>query len=200
MGQEGLQRLGQWIANKATSCHNRYNDSERSLKESGCTEEELGEEWDKQVEFQTRPLPRTYSITMPFITPDCSIGRSKLAARTAIEELAALQVQQQSLENLISILDNKGPDPSEDGIESIRRLDQHYNRLQKLKAEIARRRKALGVDGRRNLSKLKYNAFIAKRMNARALKIRLRSKIQGRKFEIQRLKKAHHMAKESSSG
>ena len=70
----------------------------------------------------------------------------------------------------------------------------------KIEAEIKRRMKAIGVNGRHNLNKLKYNAFIAKRMNARALKIRLRSKIQGRKFELQRLKKAHHMAKESSSG
>lgn len=49
---------------------------------------------------------------------------------------------------------------------------------------------ALGVNDRAKLKRLVNDPFISARMNARALKIRLREKLRFRKFELDRLERS----------
>lgn len=46
---------------------------------------------------------------------------------------------------------------------------------------------ALGVDARNDLRQLMTSKFLQLRMNARALKIRIRQRLQERKFELERV-------------
>jgi DNA-binding transcriptional regulator YbjK len=58
-------------------------------------------------------------------------------------------------------------------------------------AAIHRKRVALSVDGRLNLQNLRESKYLQLRMNARALKSRIRSRLQQRKFELERLERAY---------
>ncbi len=64
-------------------------------------------------------------------------------------------------------------------------------KLKTIEATIKRRREALGVDGRLKLENLLKNKFVQIRMNARALKQRIRDRLRNRKFEIERLERAY---------
>ncbi|KAG6834252.1 hypothetical protein H0H93_010868 [Arthromyces matolae] len=64
-------------------------------------------------------------------------------------------------------------------------------------ATITKRRARLGVDEEQNLKKLVHNKFLQVRVNALALKQRIRTKLCERKFELARLERAY---RNTSSG
>jgi len=64
-------------------------------------------------------------------------------------------------------------------------------------AAIHRKKAALNVDGRLSLQNLRESKYLELRMNARALKSRIRSRLQQRKFELERLERAY---RHNSSG
>lgn len=63
-------------------------------------------------------------------------------------------------------------------------------RFEKAATQVKAAELALGVDDRVQLKRLANNPFISARMNARALKIRLRQKLRSRKFELDRLERS----------
>ena len=65
------------------------------------------------------------------------------------------------------------------------------NHLAQLEQGLARKKRALGVGEQADLRKLQQNAFLRLRMNALALKHRLRDRLRQRKFEIEKLERSH---------
>ena len=63
---------------------------------------------------------------------------------------------------------------------------------------VDKKQQSLGVSERADLKKLLNNRFLQLRMNARALKHRIRARLQSRKFELSRLERAYCQA--SSNG
>lgn len=68
------------------------------------------------------------------------------------------------------------------------------------KKSIASAEKALGVKGRQRLDTLRGDGFLRLRMNARALKARIRAKVIDHKFERRKLERAyrHQVMRKSS--
>jgi hypothetical protein len=64
---------------------------------------------------------------------------------------------------------------------------QHNNLLETLR----RRREGLGVTGRAKLVALRGNVFLQVRMNALAVKTRIRDRLRQRKFELERIERAY---------
>lgn len=60
----------------------------------------------------------------------------------------------------------------------------------KLQKSIQRHRAALGVDVSAQLSRLRGNRYLQMRMNALALKTRIRDRLRSRKFELERIERA----------
>ena len=65
-----------------------------------------------------------------------------------------------------------------------RRLEEARTTLRQAEAKVKSKENALGVDKRAELRKLTRSAFIAARMNALALKIRLRERLCAQKYEL----------------
>ena len=57
--------------------------------------------------------------------------------------------------------------------------------------KLRKKEKALGATEKTQLHRLVDNHYIQKRMNAHALLCRLRSRLQSRKFELDRLERTH---------
>jgi len=64
----------------------------------------------------------------------------------------------------------------------------HYSRLEQ---GLGRKRAELGVAERANLAMLQNDAFLRLRMNALALKQRIRDRLRQRKFEIDKLERSY---------
>lgn len=158
--------------------------------------ETLSTEWAKQVAYQTKPLPRKPLRYLHNVLTHIKYyaGRSKVAADTAVEELAALHVQIDQLDDRLNHLAGRRIDLDADEVAINAELASGKSRLKKMRKEAERRKEALSPDGKTQLGKLKMREFIALRLNARSLKIRLRAKLRSRKFELRRLNKSHHMS------
>lgn len=70
-------------------------------------------------------------------------------------------------------------------------LSNIRNKLGEVSANIRRRMAALGATERTNLRLLTTNEYVRVRMNARALKQRIRDRLRQRKFELERLERAY---------
>jgi hypothetical protein len=68
-------------------------------------------------------------------------------------------------------------------------LDDACAHLASLERGLHRKRAALGVDDQADLKKLQQNTFLRIRMNALALKERIRDRLRQRKFEIEKLER-----------
>jgi hypothetical protein len=73
-------------------------------------------------------------------------------------------------------------------------LTESRDRCTQLAESIRRKRAALGVGQRVALVKLKANVYLQIRMNARALKARIRDCLRQRKFESERLERSYRHA------
>jgi len=122
-------------------------------------------------------------------------GRSKDLGKRAVEEVIALQetlsVQKKTVDvmeaTLVDGLDNYDGDVTEFVVV----LEETRAKASRMRETLRRKKMALGVDGRLNLRRLTDNTFLRLRMNARALKKRVRDRLRQRKFELERLERAY---------
>lgn len=82
-------------------------------------------------------------------------------------------------------------DPDMDATDASNRRNDVQDMIDKLTETIKRKRTALGLSGQARLTSLLGNEFLRLRMNARALKSRIRDRLRQRKFELERLERAY---------
>ena len=70
-------------------------------------------------------------------------------------------------------------------------LETALNVLTKAKAKVTKKESAMGITARQQLHRLLKSPFLAKKMNARALKTRIRERLRARKFELDRLERSY---------
>ena len=164
------------------ACHQRKQESIivlDKLKESGMTSDILRREWKSQVTEQTKPL----------------IRQSHKLADKIIHEVLTLKSSHDSYQTEISRYEEMlATGVYEHGMD-IADVTLHLEDLQKKKIltrkAIDHKRASLDVDGRLSLQKLLNNKFLQVRMNALALKNRIRSRLRQRKFELEGLERAY---------
>ncbi|KDR65486.1 hypothetical protein GALMADRAFT_148660 [Galerina marginata CBS 339.88] len=145
----------------------------------GYTENLLRDEWKAQIVEQTKPLTK----------------QSKHLANKEIEDVLALvknkENNEKELEEYESILDSGEYEDGQDASTVQSYIEDLQNKIKKTRKTIENKRAKLSVDSRLNLSRLIGNEFLKMRMNALALKQRIRDRLRQRKFEIEGLQRAY---------
>ena len=114
-----------------------------------------------------------------------------------MEAILALQKSQASYDEAIRQLETQLLDGSGDPQDLDLRLGELRQHRSKVIKSILNKRAALGVDERAQLSRLSQSKFLQLRMNARALKQRIRDRLRQRKFELDRLERSHRQTMNS---
>lgn len=182
MDERSLFDLGLWLQRKWVAMEDKRKRAMEVLEQvlgDGITVDQLELEWANQIKEQTLPLKR----------------QSDSLANKAIEEIMILAKNlDQYKKELKSVEDMLETGVYEDnmdqyGAETI--LEELTTKISKAQRVIEGKKTKLSVDGRLNLKKLLDNEFLRTRMNALALKQRIRDRLRQRKFEIENLEQAY---------
>jgi hypothetical protein len=121
-----------------------------------------------------------------------SLGQSRSAGQKAVEEALHLRkardTLRDSVKDLQQILSSRNSEPYEIA-EAEMELPELRKKLSTTQNSLSSKERALGVEGKERYTHLASSSFITDLMNARALKIRLRQRLQSRKFERDRLER-----------
>jgi hypothetical protein len=119
-------------------------------------------------------------------------GRSKNKGRQAVQAILllndALEHQRKAVMKLEARLATDTVDDVGGLSEQLQDARQHQVSLEQ---GLHRKKTMLGVNEQADLRRLHNDAFLRLRMNALALKQRLRDRLRQRKFEIERLERSH---------
>ncbi|KAJ3978579.1 hypothetical protein F5890DRAFT_1422496, partial [Lentinula detonsa] len=176
--EEGLHMLGAWLRRKLIACEQKYKEAEHALKACGFSEDLLRQEWAAQIEAQTRPLPR----------------QNRKQGKSAVEEALRLRKSRDALQDQVERLQNKIIDTSTPGWEIATvelELASAKQSLRKAEGKVLKKEQALGMKQHQELRHLLNSPFLNKKMNARALKMRIRECLRSRKFELDRLERSY---------
>ncbi|KAG6807169.1 hypothetical protein H0H92_008557 [Tricholoma furcatifolium] len=167
-------RLGQWLARRYAHAQAKRAAAELALQQCGQTETFLRDQWAKQVEAQTKPLPK----------------QSKTSGRDAVEELMDLRKGRDILKERVKDLEDAVLAGGPDVVEAELEREEARKALKKHETSMKLKHRMLGVDQRHKLEKLLSNQYYGVLMNARAAKKRLRDRLRMRKFELDRLERS----------
>ena len=113
-------------------------------------------------------------------------GQSKTSGQKAVEEALRLRKAWDSIRESIkerkSVLISADSEPYELAEVQLE-LPDLREKLITAQKSLSLKEHALGVEGKKNYAKLASSPFITDLMNAQALKIRLRQRLQAQKFE-----------------
>jgi hypothetical protein len=151
----------------------------------------LREQWGLQKHAVTRPLPRMLACLLFTVIADVniSLGQSRSAGKKAVEEALRLRKARDTLRDSIKylqrVLTSRDSEPYEIA-EADLELPELRDRLASVQKSLSAKERGLGVEGKKRYNHLASSQFITDLMNARALKLRLRQKLQSLKFERDR--------------
>ena len=121
--------------------------------------------------------------------------QSKGLANNAIKEILGLHATKKLLQDELKRLDDMLlSDVYSDDLEigDILEIQKStIGKMNKIDTLTKNKRDILGIKGQANLKKLVNNKFLQARMNAWALKHRIRARLQSQKFELTRLERAY---------
>lgn len=122
-------------------------------------------------------------------------GQHRNRGRSAIEDALHLRKSRDAAQALVDDLQkriiNTSSEPWEAATAELE-LESAIQALHKAQGRVTKTEDALGVDAKHQLRRLVKSPFLSKRMNARALKIRIRERLHSRKFELDRLERSYH--------
>ena len=182
LDRKSLLGLGHWLKRKwATTMHRKDEALEKldELAADGVSVAYLYAQWDDQVLEQTKPLKK----------------QSKHLANIEIEGILALykniETYQENISKYETMLETGEFESGATATDIQVMLMEAEAKVKKQKTIIASRKAKLSVDGRLNLEKLLNNEFLKLRMNALALKQRIRDRLRQRKFELENLERSY---------
>ncbi|KII82995.1 hypothetical protein PLICRDRAFT_119974 [Plicaturopsis crispa FD-325 SS-3] len=178
LDDKSLHGLGLWLARRWLHCQRKKSDATQRLRDCGISDDVLRREWDAQVNEQTKPAPR----------------RSKNRGKIAVDKILAMQKSELEYREAEAALEEQLQgeyDQDVDANDIAEELTSIRQRRSALSANIRGRIAALGATDRANLQQLATNEYVRVRMNARALKKRIRDRLRQRKFELERLEREY---------
>ncbi|GBE80402.1 hypothetical protein SCP_0301170 [Sparassis crispa] len=178
LDQQSLFSLGHWLNKKWKQCQAKRLVAAEAVEQCGITDEVLREQWAAQVRDQTKPAPR----------------RSRDKGKKAIQTILALQKMLGAYNESVRLLELKllGDDDDIFSIEEVSlKLMEARSKVVNVKQALQRKKTALGVGERLQLSRLINNAFLRLRMNVHTIKQRIRDRLRQCKFELERLERSY---------
>ena len=182
LDKRSMRDLGLWLRRKWQNAAERKLDADsvlKDLEDVGFDRQYLEAQWMEQVQEQTKPLKRQ---------------SAKLADKEIFDVLALMESLKRYEEEKESYDQALQTGDYPDGLSAVELsalLEEVQKNIKKGKKAVANKKGKLSVDGRLNLSKLIGNEFLKSRMNALALKQRLRDRLRNRKFELANLERAY---------
>ncbi|KAH6901151.1 hypothetical protein BKA70DRAFT_1437036 [Coprinopsis sp. MPI-PUGE-AT-0042] len=175
--QTSLMQSGKWILRKWDSCSQRISEVLGTLEEISFDEDVLWDQWRKQVAAQTQPLIRA----------------TKGLAKKEIQTILDLMDWAKTLRKDIKTLDGRisaavGSDEMQEMIETRQSLDAKERDVNR---QIETRRGKLGVPETARLKRLLNDKYLSLLVQTKALKGRLCTRLQTRRFELERLDRAY---------
>ncbi|KZP02115.1 hypothetical protein FIBSPDRAFT_906147, partial [Athelia psychrophila] len=168
-------QLGSWLARRWQKCQTMKATAWDALQECSVPIETLREQWALQTKSQTAPMPR----------------QSKNKGAQAVKAIMALDATIISEREEVSRLQGLTKDGAADVIAAFDALGSARAYLNGLMARREKHFAALGIAESASLLRLKQSKFLQHRMNALAVKHRMRDKLRQRKFENERLERAY---------
>ena len=178
---KSLLELGNWLKRKWIKMGKKKNAQKKilhSLWVAGISEIYLREQWSLQVAEQTKPLKKQ------------SKDLANKEIRDILDLTKTLDMYREEMMEYQTILEGaeNGGGPEGD-VQTL--LEEVHSRVLKTQKAILLKKSRLRVDGRLSLEKLLGNEFLRARMNALALKQRIRDRLRQRKFELENLERAY---------
>ena len=125
-------------------------------------------------------------------TCQCIIGRSKNKGRQAVQAILVLENALELHKKTVTKLEmTLAENDLHDIIALSEELQDARSHQSRLEQGLRWKKLVLGVSEQADLRKLQNDAFLRLRMNALALKQRLRDRLRQRKFEIERLERSY---------
>jgi hypothetical protein len=144
------------------------------------------------VNKQSLHLVSSFLTFPPCSQTDSHAGRSKTKGKQAVQAVLELSesigLQKAAIAKLEITLTQTVLFNMADISGQLRDAREHLARLER---GFERKKSALGVGEQANLRNLQRDAFVRLRMNALALKQRLRDRLRQRKFEIEKLERSY---------
>ena len=182
LDEKSLLELGNWLKRKWIKTAERKEKQDDVLDgvwNAGITESHLREQWRLQVVEQTKPLKK----------------QSKDLANKEIQDILiltkTLDMHKEEVAEYQTLLEAETDIPSGQSWNIGELLEEAVDQVRRTQRAILTKRSKLHVDGRLNLEKLLGNEFLRSRMNALALKQRIRDRLRQRKFELENLERAY---------
>ncbi|EPQ50190.1 hypothetical protein GLOTRDRAFT_50923 [Gloeophyllum trabeum ATCC 11539] len=170
--------LGQWLFKHTEQLKAKRAEARAAFGDCGIAEETLRSEWTAQIKAQTQPLPR----------------RAKNKGKDAVANIIRLQARTKVLAERAASLEKIILDDTTSQAELVQaemRLTDVRTKLSREQALLKAKERELGVDGRADLQRLRNSKYLTHRLNALALKKRLRERLRQRKFELERVERAY---------
>ncbi|KAJ7116162.1 hypothetical protein C8R43DRAFT_1091280 [Mycena crocata] len=176
--EASLMRLGEWIRRRHLHTARKRTEAQAALREAGKPLPLLREQWAVQVAAQTKPLPR----------------RSKNRGERAVNAIILLRAAIKTRQRLVADLRRAYLEAVDDEGEEASSLEMKYRAekgaLEMAEGKLRKKEAALGVIGAQALKKLSMSEYIRFKMNAYALKRRLRDRLRCRKFEMDKVERS----------
>jgi uncharacterized protein (DUF342 family) len=157
--------------------------------------------WAAQVKEQTKAAPHKHSSLVSRFVLTLFEGQSRDKGKQAIELILALQksldIYKKSVTDLEATLCQGDEDL--DVVDVNIELQEARTKVSQISATLKQRRAALGVGERARLSRLKNDTYLRVKMNARAVKKRIRDRLRQRKFKLERLERSYRQTVNSKS-
>ncbi|KAJ7754282.1 hypothetical protein B0H14DRAFT_2405032, partial [Mycena olivaceomarginata] len=168
-----------WIARRYKHSLGKRAEATKALRECGKSKDVLRDQWNLQVAAQTKPLPRT------------SKTRGQQAVNAVMLLRSAIQTRRVHLDELRQKYLDAVEAEDDDAAMYEREFKQAQAALTTSVANLRRKEAALGVNEYDELEALATSEYMRARMNARALKLRLRERLRARKFEMDVVERAY---------
>ncbi|KAJ7121193.1 hypothetical protein C8R44DRAFT_831780 [Mycena epipterygia] len=176
--ETSLLRLGEWIKRRHLHCATKRIEARKVLAESGKPITLLREQWKMQVAAQTRPIAR----------------RSKKRGEKAVEAVILLRTAVKTMRKHVADLEASFLEAvEEDDPDAPLVQVQVQSAEEALSAAVKKLRQketALGVHEKQALTHLGKSKYMGFRMNAQALKRRIRDRLRSRKFELDKIERS----------
>ncbi|KAG1887859.1 hypothetical protein F4604DRAFT_1675004 [Suillus subluteus] len=173
---KSIQGYGHWLHRRWVHCQMKKNAALDSLLELDVDEDILRAQWKAQIAHQTRPIPRqSQNKAAEVITTILALEKTLDAHETSVRELE-MQLYVGGVANVVEF-----------NLQLADAQSQHA----KIADTVRRRKAALGPQGQADLKMMKNDIYLTIRLNARAVKTRIRDRLRQRKFELERLERSY---------
>ncbi|KDR70633.1 hypothetical protein GALMADRAFT_144532 [Galerina marginata CBS 339.88] len=180
--QTSLMGMGKWLRRKWIATMDRKADAMDALaivSDNGISEDIIRAEWAAQVEQQTKPLARQGK----------NLADKEIHAILILQEQVDAYTKEQAVYQ--DMLTTGNYESGLTIIEVEAYLNEFQTKIKNVLRSIQNKKNNLSIDDKASLKRLLGNKFLQTRMNALAVKQRIRERLCQRKFELNSLEQAY---------